>query len=143
MPVISSKIDVAGEAFARNRAHMLSLIETLRGLEARAREKSAQAKPLFDRRGQLLPRERVARLLDIGAPWLDLSSIAGMNVVEARLNLTFAPTGMGYASEVPDATTGNCSATFQPLSTSRWASPPRANGHCPGSGDSGTPSRAV
>jgi hypothetical protein len=35
---------------------------------------------------------------------LDLSPIAGMNVAEARLSLTFAPTGLGYASEVPDAT---------------------------------------
>ena len=57
----------------RNRAQMLALIGELRALEARARDKSAQAKPLFDRRGQLLPRERVARLLDIGAPWLELS----------------------------------------------------------------------
>jgi ferric-dicitrate binding protein FerR (iron transport regulator) len=35
---------------------------------------------------------------------LDLSPIAGMRVAEARLSLTYAPTGMGYASEVPDAT---------------------------------------
>jgi ferric-dicitrate binding protein FerR (iron transport regulator) len=35
---------------------------------------------------------------------MDLAPIAGMNVVEARLSLTFAPTGMGYAAEVPDAT---------------------------------------
>jgi hypothetical protein len=35
---------------------------------------------------------------------MDLSPIAGMNVLEARLSLTFSPTGMGYASEVPDAT---------------------------------------
>jgi ferric-dicitrate binding protein FerR (iron transport regulator) len=35
---------------------------------------------------------------------LDLTSIAGMKVVDAQLNLTFAPTGMGFASEVPDAT---------------------------------------
>ena len=57
--------------------HMLGLIDKLRALETRTRERSAQAKPLFDRRGQLLPRERVARLLDLGAPWLELCSIAG------------------------------------------------------------------
>jgi ferric-dicitrate binding protein FerR (iron transport regulator) len=34
---------------------------------------------------------------------LDLAPMAGMTVVDARLSLTFAPTGMGYASEVPDA----------------------------------------
>jgi geranyl-CoA carboxylase beta subunit len=77
MPAIQSKIDVAGEAFQRARARMLALIERLRQLEARTRDASAEAKPLFDKRGQLLPRERIARLLDAGAPWLELSSMAG------------------------------------------------------------------
>jgi geranyl-CoA carboxylase beta subunit len=77
VPAVETTIDPASEDFQRNRAHMLALIAQLRALEARAREKSAEAKPLFDKRGQLLPRERVARLLDPGAPWLELSSIAG------------------------------------------------------------------
>ena len=68
MPAIHSRIDVAGEAFQRNRASMLKLIERLRVLEKRTREASDEAKPLFDKRGQLLPRERIARLLDAGAP---------------------------------------------------------------------------
>ncbi|MGE0874236.1 MAG: acyl-CoA carboxylase subunit beta [Burkholderiales bacterium] len=77
MPAIQSRIDTAGEAFARNREHMLALVARLRALEARTRDASARAKPTFDKRGQLLPRERIARLLDAGAPWLELSSIAG------------------------------------------------------------------
>ena len=104
MPAIESKIDVNGETFTRNRATMLSLIDTLRSLEARAREKSAQAKPLFDRRGQLLPRERVARLLDIGAPWLELSSIAGYGLDTPDLEKSVPGGGMiagiGYVSGV-------------------------------------------
>ena len=78
MPAIESKLDPQGEVFQRNRAHMLRLVERLRALEARAREASAKAKSLFDKRGQLLPRERLARLLDAGAPWLELSSLAGI-----------------------------------------------------------------
>jgi hypothetical protein len=35
---------------------------------------------------------------------IDLASVAGAKVVEAQLSLTFTPTGMGFASEVPDAT---------------------------------------
>ncbi len=77
MAAIESRLDPQGDAFQRNRAHMLRLVERLRALEARAREASARATPLFDKRGQLLPRERIARLLDAGAPWLELSSIAG------------------------------------------------------------------
>ena len=77
MPAIQSKIDTSSEAFQSNRKRMLELVSFLRGLEKRTRDKSEEAKPLFDKRGQLLPRERVARLLDAGAPWLELSSLAG------------------------------------------------------------------
>jgi geranyl-CoA carboxylase beta subunit len=77
MPAIQSKLDPASESFQSNRTRMLELIARLRSLEKRTRDKSEEAKPLFDKRGQLLPRERVARLLDPGAPWLELSSLAG------------------------------------------------------------------
>ncbi len=56
---------------------MQTLVERMRELEQRSAGASAKAKPLFDKRGQLLPRERLARLLDAGAPWLELSSLAG------------------------------------------------------------------
>ena len=59
------------------RAAMLARIDAWRALEERAAQASAAAKPLFDKRGQLLPRERVALLLDRGAPWLPLSTLAG------------------------------------------------------------------
>src|SRR4051812_35774149 len=104
VPAIESKINVNGEAFGRNRAHMLALIEKLRALEARTATKSAEAKPLFDRRGQLLPRERVARLLDIGAPWLELCSIAGYGLDTSELDKSVPGGGMiagiGYVSGV-------------------------------------------
>ena len=77
MPAIESKLDPGSQAFQRNRQHLLKLLERLRALEARTRAESEKAKPLFDKRGQLLPRERIARLLDAGAPWLELSSMAG------------------------------------------------------------------
>ena len=77
MPAILSRIDTASEAFKRNRERMLKLIAELRALEERTRAASEKAQPLFDKRGQLLPRERIARLLDPGAPWLELSSMAG------------------------------------------------------------------
>ncbi|MCX7961441.1 MAG: acyl-CoA carboxylase subunit beta, partial [Burkholderiales bacterium] len=77
MPVIRSTLDTGSDSFRRNREHMLALVARLRALEARTRSESEKAKPLFDKRGQLLPRERIARLLDPGAPWLELSSLAG------------------------------------------------------------------
>ena len=60
-----------------NREHQLQMIAQWRAIETRTRERSAQAAPLFARRGQLLPRERVQRLLDPGTPFLELSTLAG------------------------------------------------------------------
>ena len=56
---------------------MLARINQLRALEDRAAQASAKSKPVFDKRGQLLPRERIALLLDAGAPFLPLCSLAG------------------------------------------------------------------
>lgn len=61
----------------QRREAMLSRIAALRALEERSAAASAKSRPAFDKRGQLLPRERVALLLDAGAPWLGLCSLAG------------------------------------------------------------------
>jgi geranyl-CoA carboxylase beta subunit len=65
------------EQAAQRREAMLARIVLLRALEDRAAQASAQSKPVFDKRGQLLPRERIGLLLDPGAPWLPLCSLAG------------------------------------------------------------------
>ncbi|MFT5684080.1 MAG: geranyl-CoA carboxylase beta subunit [Myxococcota bacterium] len=80
MPVIDSTIDPHSEAFATNRAEMIALVEEIRVIEARIRAHSDRAAPKFAKRGQLLPRERVARLLDPGSPFLELSSLAGFGM---------------------------------------------------------------
>jgi geranyl-CoA carboxylase beta subunit len=64
-------------AALQRREAMLARIAALRALEDRAAQASAKSKPVFDKRGQLLPRERVALLLDPGAPWLPLCTLAG------------------------------------------------------------------
>ncbi len=64
------------QALARRTA-MLARIAQLRALEQRSADASAQSKPVFDKRGQLLPRQRVALLLDHGTPYLPLCSLAG------------------------------------------------------------------
>ena len=77
MPRIDLPLDTGSATFAENRVHGLALIAELRALEARTRAASARAQALFEKRGQLLPRERVARLLDPGVPFLELSTLAG------------------------------------------------------------------
>ena len=77
MPFFDSRIDPQSEAFANNRAHTLRMLAEVRALEQRTRDRSAQSRPLFDKRGQLLPRERIALLLDPGSSYLELSTLAG------------------------------------------------------------------
>jgi geranyl-CoA carboxylase beta subunit len=61
----------------QRREATLERIAQLRALEERAAAASARSRAVFDKRGQLLPRERVGLLLDPGAPWLPLCTLAG------------------------------------------------------------------
>ncbi len=80
MPLFDSRIDPRSEAFAANRDHMLRMLAEVRALEQRTRDRSAQSQPLFDKRGQLLPRDRIALLLDPGSAYLELSALAGFGL---------------------------------------------------------------
>jgi len=75
--VFKSKINTQSDGYAENRADMLALIDKLEALNARAPALSAAKKSRFDARGQLLPRERLARLLDPGMPYLEIGNLAG------------------------------------------------------------------
>ena len=77
MPVIESRIDVNGDAFAANRADMLARIKAFRDAEQRVRDNSERGRAKFESRGQLMPRDRLALLLDRGAPFVELSTLAG------------------------------------------------------------------
>ncbi|MEM8752222.1 MAG: carboxyl transferase domain-containing protein [Pseudomonadota bacterium] len=63
--------------YERNRAEMLALVGELRALEARAESASEKSRERMEARGQITPRERLARLLDPGMPFLRLHSLAG------------------------------------------------------------------
>jgi acetyl-CoA carboxylase carboxyltransferase component len=77
MSVLRSALDPRSEAFAANRRAML---ERLAGVEALARQALAGGGERYrDRhhaRGKLLARERIERLLDRDAPFLELSPVA-------------------------------------------------------------------
>ncbi|MCA9690420.1 MAG: acyl-CoA carboxylase subunit beta, partial [Myxococcales bacterium] len=77
MPVIRSAIDPNADSFRENHAAQLAAIEEIRALEQRVRDNSNRKAEKFAKRGQLLPRDRMARVLDPGAPFLELSTLAG------------------------------------------------------------------
>ncbi|MCG8443266.1 MAG: acyl-CoA carboxylase subunit beta [Caulobacterales bacterium] len=76
MPVFKSRISTRSEAYQKNRADMLALVDQLRALEARAVAASSKRNATFAKRGQIPPHERIARLLDPGMPFLRLHTLA-------------------------------------------------------------------
>ena len=56
---------------------MLALVGKLHDLNDRGRIMSERRKARFEARGQLTPRERLARLLDPGLPWLAVGNLSG------------------------------------------------------------------
>ncbi|HEY1738205.1 MAG TPA: carboxyl transferase domain-containing protein, partial [Acidimicrobiia bacterium] len=78
MSVLSSTVDSSSEAFAANRAAMLDLLEQHDGEVAKALAGGGEAYVARHRaRGKLTARERVELLVDPGAPFLELSPLAG------------------------------------------------------------------
>ncbi|MEL7370304.1 MAG: carboxyl transferase domain-containing protein [Myxococcota bacterium] len=73
-------IDPASTTFEERRKQMLALVDEMRALEARVRANSERSRAKFEKRNQLLPRDRVALLLDPGAPFLELSTLAGLKM---------------------------------------------------------------
>ncbi|MEK8086351.1 carboxyl transferase domain-containing protein [Aquabacterium sp. A3] len=80
MPALRTQLHPQSDAFRANAARMQERLNEVRALEALVREGSASKRDKFDQRGQLLPRERVARLIDRGTPFLELSTLAGLGM---------------------------------------------------------------
>lgn len=80
MPVLRSSLNPKSDAFRTNVDRMRERLDQVRSLEALAREGSASKRDKFDKRGQLLPRERVARLLDRDSAFLEISTLAGLGM---------------------------------------------------------------
>ncbi len=77
MTRIISTIDSKTEAFQKNVDAMKAHIVGFREIEQKVHDKENEAKEKFEKRGKLLPRERINRLIDAGAPFLEISSLAG------------------------------------------------------------------
>jgi geranyl-CoA carboxylase beta subunit len=114
MPIIESRIDPQSESFRSNREHMLALIGDFRALEQKVRDASNARRDRFRARKQLLPRERVALLLDPGAPWLELSTLAGFRMHDddgdAGIQGGGGIAGIGYVSGIRCIVSANDSA---------------------------------
>ena len=77
MPILDSQVDRNSDEFKRNREKMLAAIQEFRDAEASVQATSDKSRERFAKRKQLMPRERIALLLDRGAPFLELMPLAG------------------------------------------------------------------
>ncbi len=77
MAALGTALSPASGAFRANADAMAGKLAEIRRLEQAVRDNSASRRETFDKRGQILPRERVERLLDRGQPFLELASLAG------------------------------------------------------------------
>ena len=104
MAHIESTLSTGSEAFQANRAGMLALTERVRAFERRTVTASAASRERFEKRGQLLPRERLALLLDPGTPFLELSTLAGLGLDNPDLDKSVPGggviAGIGYVSGI-------------------------------------------
>jgi hypothetical protein len=80
MTQIRSQIDPRSEGFRRNHERMAERLAQVQALQGQVVAESASKQDKFEKKGQLLPRERVARLLDRGSSFLELSALAGLGM---------------------------------------------------------------
>jgi geranyl-CoA carboxylase beta subunit len=80
MPALQTLLDPRSPAFAAKAQRMQQRLAEVLALQAKVVAESESKREKFEQRGQLLPRERVARLIDRGSPFLELSPLAGLGM---------------------------------------------------------------
>jgi geranyl-CoA carboxylase beta subunit len=77
MATFESQLDTQSAEFERNREVMLEAVEEFRSIERTVIDTAESKAQRYVERGYLPPRERLARLLDPGMPFLELSTLCG------------------------------------------------------------------
>ncbi len=96
MAALETSVDPKSKEFKANAAQMRALVEELNRRRAEAalggNEKTRER---HIKRGKLLPRERVMRLIDPGSPFLELSPLAANGMYEDAIHGAGILTGVG------------------------------------------------
>jgi 3-methylcrotonyl-CoA carboxylase beta subunit len=123
MPKLISQIDENSAEFKARKQSMDALVVDLREkLTACANISDDQLIARHRAKGKLLPRERLAHLLDAGAPFLELSQLAAYEVYDENLPGAGAISGVGRINGVEcmivvnDSTIKVCNSFFKRIS---------------------------
>lgn len=124
MSILKSRIQTKSTSFANNyqslkqaSLHLHDLVETI------AQGGSAKAQQRHLKHGKLLPRQRLAKLLDPGSPFLEISQLAAYQVYDDDVPCAGIIAGVGKVSDrmcmivVNDATVKG--GTYYPLTVKK------------------------
>ncbi len=102
MQVLRASVTPSSEDYRENYAHSEGLVADWRKQLAHAQAGGpADAVALHKKRGKLTVRDRIAALLDPGAPWLELSPLAAFGLYDDQVPSAGLITGIGYVSGRP------------------------------------------
>ncbi|MCO5083484.1 MAG: methylcrotonoyl-CoA carboxylase [Rhizobiaceae bacterium] len=124
MPIIQSQISPSSETFRANAERMRALVSDISEKAAAVqRGGSDEARERHVSRGKLLPRERLAQLLDAGSPFLEIGQFAAWGMYDDNIAAAGMIAGIGRVEDrevmvvVNDATVKG--GTYYPLTVKK------------------------
>jgi 3-methylcrotonyl-CoA carboxylase beta subunit len=124
MPALASAISTASDAFRANAERMKALVADISAKAAKVeRGGSDEARERHTSRGKLLPRQRLAQLIDPGSPFLEIGQFAAWGLYDGDIASAGLIAGVGRVSDrevmivVNDATVKG--GTYYPLTVKK------------------------
>jgi geranyl-CoA carboxylase beta subunit len=103
MAIIETNIDNQSPAFKENYYDFREIIAELRTIEKSVRSSEEKSRSKFEKRGKLLPRERLNLLLDQDSSFIELCGLAGFKMYDDKDGSTAGGgfiAGIGYVAGV-------------------------------------------
>ena len=124
MTVIETRVDLESAEFRENAAQNRALVQTLRDRLAQVQQGGgAEAVARHHKRGKLLARERINRLVDPGSPFLELSPLAAWGMYNEEAPSAGIVTGIGQVEGREVAVVANDATvkggTYYPLTVKK------------------------
>ena len=96
MAVLRSQLSSSSDTFRANDGHMRALVDDIAAKAATVQQGGSEdARRRHKSRGKLLPRERVAQLLDAGSPFLEIGQFAAWGMYDADIASAGMIAGIG------------------------------------------------
>ncbi|WP_312794077.1 carboxyl transferase domain-containing protein [Tianweitania sp.] len=102
MPVIQTQISLSSESFKTNAARMRALVAEMKDKAAIIEQGGPEeARQRHTARGKLLPRQRLAQLLDAGSPFLEIGQFAAWDMYGGDIASAGMIAGVGMVEGTP------------------------------------------